>query len=116
MNLWRRAVAWDDPQVLELGNERIAVVEELRGIWGRMEIRFPEDSDVRQRFNERREALDAYSMAVLFGHESGRPYVQETAKVEQRGRLARQAADRWLEAARAAAAALDYGESSGELG
>jgi hypothetical protein len=67
---------------------------------------------VRQYFNEWRTALDAYSALVRLGYEAGRPYLPEMMEVQERRRLAGQAADRWLEAARAAVAALDHGESS----
>jgi hypothetical protein len=112
MDLWRSTIAYDAPQSREVENERIAVVEQLRGAWGRIEVRFPQDSDVRQYFNEWRTALDAYSAMVRLGYEAGRPYLPEMMEVQERRRLAGQAADRWLEAARAAVAALDHGESS----
>lgn len=112
-DLWQRALAWDDPHAREVENERIVAVEELRDAWGRMEVRFPQDSDVRQRFDEWRAALDAYSNKVKWGLETGRPYVPEMVKVEERHRVATEAADRWLEVARAAVAALDRGDGIG---
>jgi hypothetical protein len=72
-----------------------------------VEIRFPKDAPERERFDEWRAALDAYSSHVRFCHESGRPAVPELVKVDELRRAAAQAADEWLKAARAAVAHLD---------
>jgi hypothetical protein len=113
-DLWQQAIAWDDPQTQEIERERVAAVEKLRDAWGRVEIRFPQDSLVSQRFEEWRTELDRFSSLVRFGHRTGLPYVPEMMKVDERHRAATFAADEWLEAARAAVAALDRPVSPGE--
>jgi hypothetical protein len=91
----------------------VAAVEKLRDAWGRVEIRFRQDAAVRERFDEWRAALDAYSNVVRWGYRAGLPYLPEMVKVEERHRAATEAADRWLEVARAAVADVDRGESPG---
>jgi hypothetical protein len=114
-DLWQQGVGWDDPQAQEIDRDRVAAVEKLRDAWGRMEIRFPQDSAVRQRFEEWRTELDRYSNLVRWGYRTGLPFVPEMMKVEERHRLATEAADRWLAAARAAVAALERGEAPAEV-
>jgi hypothetical protein len=108
-DLWQQDVGWDDPQPQEIDRERVAAVEKLRDAWGRVEIRFPQDSAVRQRFEEWRTELDRYSNLVRWGYRTGLPYVPEMMKVEERRNAATVAADAWLTTAREEVARLETG-------
>ena len=64
---------------------------------------------MRKGFDEWRDAVDQYSDTVRKGRKDGVAYAPDIREVR---REATQAADRWLEAARDAVAALDQAESS----
>jgi hypothetical protein len=110
MDCWADGIAWDDPRVREVERRRLVVADRLRIARARLEIRFPDDSEVLVRFAKWQKALMCFSTLATMRYAKGEPY--DPSMKEDRRRAADDARQHWLEAARDVVAALDRGDSS----